>query len=230
MTAALFILATLCADPVVPADPPDLPKGMREYFQRADALHANKAKAHDDSIAALEIALRGEGNGQVKANLKKQLKRQQELRDEVKKTSPAIFLTPNSQTGDVGRVTGHVWAVIGERSIVITKGSTVGNDPKKKAESLLFIPSYSVKSLKSRQPFDAQELFQVIGTKTENADALIAIGKNPYRVVEPIKKSDVQRFRALYDAELAAEKVEKEKAAQAKEPAPAQANPSPENP
>jgi len=226
MTTILFVLAAICADPAAPAN--ELSKGMREYFRRADKLRETKIKGNDTNVAFLLIDINNARDPKVIAELKKQLRRQEQYRESIEKTELWAELPQDPAVGDVGRVrnSGRVFAIINSRTAVVSTDVV----DSEKYRLFLVLKNYSTKSLKVDAPVDSEDVFQVTETKIEDFNTLFAIGKRPYRVIEPIKKSDVQRFRALYDAELAAEKVEKEKAAQAKEPAPAQANPSPENP
>lgn len=167
-----------------------------------DALQAKKLKEIDGNITALEIAIRGEGNSRVKAELKRQLKKQEELRDGVKKAVAEDRIPLHAGIGEVGKATGGVMAVIDGNTAVL--GVEVVKIDGLRTESRLLLTNYPTKNLKSRMTFESPDLFRVVSVTTDNSDALIVLGKSYYRVVEPIKKADVQRYRAMYDAELAA--------------------------
>jgi len=229
MTTILFVLAVICADPAVPAEQTGLTKGMREYFQRADALHATKIKVNDTNVALLLIDINNAKHPKVIAELKRRLRQQERNRESIEKSDIWAELPSHPIVGDVGRVasTGRVFAVINGRTAIVASGASEAVDGET-FRLFLVLKNFSTKSLKTDAPVVSEEVFQVTETKVDDFNTLFAIGKRPYRVIEPIKKSDVQRFRALYDAELAAEKEKQAKeAAQAKEPAPAQAKPSP---
>ncbi len=197
----LFLCVALGADPVlIHAKVPDQ---VREYFERADKNMDGLMKLHQDRIKGLEIAIRGEGVPQLKSKLRRELAQVVKSFDELKKSKPLAPMLGAPAVGDIGYFESFtVVAVIDDHTVQVQVQYN-----SKRGEFIppmsVLLTGPSVKSLKSRQMVHGTELWRVTDTDVEKIPLdQKRRGNIPdiYKV-EPVKKAELDQYRAMYEAE-----------------------------
>ena len=208
----LFLCLSLCADEPAakPADP--IPKNILEYFQRADTARENITKIHQTKISDLEILIRGESRVDRKAKLRRELNQVENTFGELKRSKVFAYMPKEPAVDDIGVfAVARVQAVMDEHSVLAYVGEekqTViygGGEP-------VLVTGIATKSIKANTWINSVETWRVTAKSTEDKAVLRWLGgddneqsfrqaKKRFYIVEPVKKGEIEKHRAQYEAE-----------------------------
>lgn len=208
----LFLCLSLCADEPAakPADP--IPKNILEYFQRADTAREAITKIHQTRISDLEILIRGESRVNRKANLRRELNQVENSFDELKRSKVFAYMPNEPAVGDIGVfAVARVRAVMDEHSVLAFVGEEKPTIIYGGGGPVLFT-GIATKSIKANSWMNSVETWRVTAKSTEDKVVLRWLGsddneqsfrnaKKLFYVVEPVKKGEIEKHRAQYEAE-----------------------------
>jgi hypothetical protein len=196
----LLILACVCADESPAAK---LPANVRAYFQRGEESRAAKQVDCETKISDLEVAMRG----RTEASKKKMQKYQKELKKELaelQRLTPVTYLSnaPFLQIDEIGVLPSHftVHVVVDDTTAVVLNDRTRGNG------TMFILSDVPTRTLKVGQPVSLPSIaaWKVTAKSTDDPKLLRIVElSDPYKyfVLEPVKKTDMDKYRVQYAAE-----------------------------
>lgn len=184
-----------------------LPVAFRDYFERADKEKSDLIKGAENKIALEEIALRG-ASPKSKAFRTRLLSDMKDSLLRLKKTKPIGYMPTNMEVNSVGVLRScEVLAVIDERTIVANcQGVERAFTAVLKLDSTKGIQAGS-----KLTPLDAWTVVDFDGLEDKSVALFLSRRGSPVfgrsgpekagiAVLEIIKKSELEKYRAAYEA------------------------------
>lgn len=198
MVTCLFVVSVLLQGQ---AEPGALSEPWMDYFRRTEIARDDLSKSLKQQAEDLEIKIRGEAAPQKKANLRRQLVQAEKSLAELKRSRVTAFLPNEAEVASIGALRpGKVRAVIDDHVAVIDVVHVVRGGQKRTYRFSYVITLPETNRLKVDHDFESPELWRVTGEAT--TDDRITRALRPHfqlRIVEPIKKPDVEKARAAYE-------------------------------
>jgi len=193
----LFLLvACLAVDKVV--EESAIPENVREYFVRADEAKAKVVADRQAVLDDLEIALQG-GSRELKGVLRQRIKVAKVNLELAKKAKPASELARLPKDGEVGQVgEGKIVAVVDNDTAVLQQ------------RDRYFVLQMDTRGLRTGQDWVSAGAWEVVGLSPDEYKTKRLLDRRlsaaTFFVVRPLKAADVDKWRAAYDGEKAADK------------------------
>lgn len=198
------------------APDPIIDNRMHAYFLRAETRQRDTEKELDQTIDNLEIGIRGEGQFRILQDMKFELRQAKSAREQLRKTKPFAMLPDEPAVGDVGILQPcYVVAVLDGKTAILTQQPMSQQfderSPYRKKGFAYIVTKADTKPLKMRERAMSQDVWIVMADKSDNESVTRITAKQSVRVLEPIKKSDLERHREMFEKWRANEFSEKAK-------------------
>lgn len=202
------MLLLLCLSQLVAPDPV-LDSRMHAYFLKAEKNRAATLKGLETQEDNLEIAIRGEGQLRILQEMKSELKRVKASKEQFKKTKPFAVLNDPPDVGDVGILQPFYVAAVIDGQTAILSGNPAGDRSTGiNKYAMIVVTKSDTKPLRMRERAYSRDVWIVLAEKSENESVARLTKGQTVRVLEPIKKIDLERHRASFEKWRANEEKE----------------------
>lgn len=183
-----------------------IPPEIRKWYERGDRERAALLREHDRQMAGFRAGVRSL-TGEAKIEMSREL-RKVEKANATAKTKDWIAQLPSKPTIDSIGAMRHcvVQAVLDDKSVLVSYAVTDPTGTKEHRQYHAIIQSIDTKKLKFGKAMSEDDVYQVIKVATDdrplaNDPRLKGLKVPPPNfIVEPVKKKDVEKYRALFEA------------------------------
>ena len=186
---------------------PEIPRRIRDYFDREAQARAAEAAVLEKRLATFETRLRTAKPSQI-AGVEDRIRATKDELAEVKRKRIAAPLPDHPLVGDIGAMPVMEVIEVIDDETVLARWLPNGKGRLPKLEvAITTIERSQLKEGNSLSNTD--EIYRVAATKdepTEKLEKLIAAGKKPEFVVETADSAEIKKWRVDYENEIRSKK------------------------